>query len=252
MDNVMGNTTDLNGIAMYYEVQGSGSPLVLLHGFFGSSADWVHLVDRAAIADKNRLIVPDLRGHGRSTNPAGTITHRQCALDVYALLDHLGIKQFRALGTSLGGNTLLHMATQQPDRVEAMVLVGSPSYFPGQARAIMGAVAAETQPEEEWRTMRARHKHGDAQIRALYAQANAFKDSYDDMNFTPPVLSRITARTLIVTGDRDPLYPVEIFVEQYRAIPRSALLVLPEGGHDAIYQEAKGYFVETARRFLGA
>jgi pimeloyl-ACP methyl ester carboxylesterase len=252
MEDAIGSTTEVNGIEMYYEAQGSGPPLVLLHGFFGSSADWPHLLDRRALAERNRLIVPDLRGHGRSTNPAGTFTHRQCALDVYALLDRLGIGQFRALGTSLGGNTLLHMATQQPARVEAMVLVGSPSYFPGQARAIMGAVAAETQPDEEWRTMRERHKHGDDQIRALFSQAKAFKDSYDDMNFTPPVLSRITARTLIVTGDRDPLYPVEIFVEQYRAIPRASLLVLPDGGHDAIYKDARGYFVETARRFLGA
>ena len=56
----------------------------------------------------------------------------------------------------------------------------------------------------------------------------------DDQAFTPPQLAAIRARTLIVTGDRDPLYPLELFVEQYRAIPDAALCVIPHGGHDAI------------------
>lgn len=242
--------TPINGIEMHCEILGSGEPLVLLHGFTGSSGDWVHLFDLEALARDHRLILPDLRGHGRSDNPLGTITHRQCALDVAALLDHLGIGRFKALGVSLGGNTLLHMATRDPGRVEAMVLVGSPSYFPAQARAIMAAMTEETRTEEEWRSMRERHLHGDDQIRALWRQANAFKDSYDDMNFTPPLLSRIEARTLIVNGDRDPLYPVEIFVEMYRAIPRSSLWILPDGGHAPVFGAAREAFARAAIAFL--
>jgi pimeloyl-ACP methyl ester carboxylesterase len=56
------------------------------------------------------------------------------------MLDHLGIEQFKAVGVSLGAKTLLHMATQQPARVEAMVLVSATPYFPEQARAIMRQV----------------------------------------------------------------------------------------------------------------
>src|SRR5690349_7448120 len=119
-------TATINGIEMFHEIRGEGAPLVLLHGFTGCSGDWVHLFDMAALAREYRLIVPDMRGHGRSTNPHGTITHRQCALDVFALLDQLGVERFSAVGLSLGGNTLLHMATTQRERVEAMVLVGSP------------------------------------------------------------------------------------------------------------------------------
>jgi pimeloyl-ACP methyl ester carboxylesterase len=55
---------------------------------------------------------------------------------------------------------------------------------------------------------------------------------------------------LIVTGDRDPLYPLEIFVEQYRAIPRAALQVIPNGGHDAIFRAARPDFVRAALAFL--
>jgi pimeloyl-ACP methyl ester carboxylesterase len=54
-----------------------------------------------------------------------------------------------------------------------------------------------------------------------------FKDSYDDMNFTPPYLSTITARTLIVYGDRDPLYPINILMEMHTAIPGSYLWMIP-------------------------
>jgi pimeloyl-ACP methyl ester carboxylesterase len=223
---------------------------VLLHGFTGSSGDFVHLFDLDALSRSYRLILPDLRGHGRSTNPQKTITHRQCALDMFALLDRLGIGRLKAVGVSFGGNILLHMATMEPDRIEAMVLTGAPSYFPKEARAFMAAFTVETRDQEEWRMMRERHKYGDEQIRALWEQGCAFKDSYEDMNFTPPLLGTIKARTLIVTGDRDPLYPVEIFVEQYRAIPRASLYVVPDGGHDAVFLGARGEFVRTALAFL--
>ena len=71
--------------------------------------------------------------------------------------------------------------------------------------------------------MRKRHKLGDEQIVALWEWQRGMKDSYDDMNFRPPSLATIKASTLIVYGDRDFLYPGEMAVEMYRAIPRSAL-----------------------------
>jgi pimeloyl-ACP methyl ester carboxylesterase len=233
-----------------YEIRGEGEPLLLLHGFFGSSGDWVHLFNLDELARRYRIIMPDARGHGRSTNPGGAFTHRQCAQDTRALLDHLGIARVKAIGLSLGGNTLLHLATTAPDRVEAMVLIGAPSYFPAQARAIMGAVSDEGRSEDDWREMRARHPQGDEQIRALWRIARGFATSHDDMAFTPPLLATITARTLIVTGDRDVLYPLEIFVEQLRAIRNAALMVIPNGGHDAVFRQARPDFTRTALAFL--
>src|SRR5579859_3137078 len=130
-----GETVPINGMQMYYVAYGGGEPLVLLHGFTGSSADWE--VFLPGLAQEYRLIMPDLRGHGRSNNPLTTFTFRQAALDVFALLDHLGIERFKAIGMSGGGNTLLHMATQQPEWVAAMALVSAVSYYPDQARTIM-------------------------------------------------------------------------------------------------------------------
>jgi len=243
-------SASINDLEIHYDDRGSGEPLVLLHGFAGTSADWVHLFDLDALATEYRVIAPDARGHGRSTNPSGTFTHALCAGDLFALLDHLGVGRFKAVGLSLGGNTLLHVATQQPERVAAMVLIGAASYFPAQARAIMAMFTAESRSEDDWRVMRARHRQGDEQIRALWRIGNGFKDSHHDMSFTPPLLATIRARTLIVTGDRDPLYPLEIFVEQYRAIRASALAVLPGAGHDAVFGEARDFVVRTALAFL--
>ncbi|MES1208916.1 MAG: alpha/beta hydrolase [Pseudomonadota bacterium] len=246
------STVSVNGVELAYREQGAGEPLLLLHGFFGSSADWVHLFDLDDLARRYRLIMPDARGHGRSTNPTGAFTHRLCAADVRALLDHLGLARVKAVGLSLGGGTLFHIATQDPNRVEAMVLIGAPSYFPVKARALTAATSDrdEDHPEAEWRELRARHVQGDEQIRALWRIARGFATSYDDMAFTPPLLATIRARTLIVTGDRDGLYPVEMFVEQFRAIPGAALMVIPDGGHHAVFGAARPDFVRAALAFL--
>ncbi len=84
----------------------------------------------------------------------------------------------------------------------------------------------------------------------MWAQGNAFKDSYDDMNFTPPYLSTITAEALIVHGDRDPFYPVNLAVEMYKAIPRSYLWIIPNGGHGPIFGAMTDLFAQTAATFL--
>jgi pimeloyl-ACP methyl ester carboxylesterase len=224
-----GQIVTLNGIQMYYVLAGEGEPLVLLHGFTGGSDDLAVLFDD--LVNEYRLVIPDLRGHGRSTNPAEEFTFRQCALDVFALLDFLGIERFKAVGWSGGGNTLLHMATQQPKRVMAMVLLSAVSYYSEQARAFMRDYSLDQLPEDEQKRLRQRHRRGDEQIRGLFRHGRAMADQYEDMSFTPPYLSTITARTLIIYGDRDPLCPVYIGLEMYRAIPRSYLWVVPNGGH---------------------
>lgn len=245
-------TFQLNDIKMYCETEGAGEPLLLLHGGTGCHENWVH-AGSDQFAREYTLIKPDARGHGRTTNPQKTITHRQCALDTLALLDHLGIGKCRAIGLSMGGNILLHMATMQPERIEAMVTVSATMYFPDQVRAIMQKIpAAGEQTPAAWEAMRKSHKLGDEQITALWDWTRDMKDSYDDMNFTPPSLSRIKASTLIVYGDRDPLYPVEMAIAMYRAIPRSALWVVPNGGHGPVFFDAAAQFAQTALAFFRA
>jgi len=70
------------------------------------------------------------------------------------------------------------------------------------------------------------------------------------MNFTPSYLSTIAARTLIVYGDRDPLYPVHIALEMYTAIPHSYLWIIPNEGHTPIFSGPKEPFITTLLPFL--
>lgn len=240
---------DLNGFQLYYDERGGGEPLLLLHGGTGIGSDW-KLVFTAGDPDGFRIVVPDLRGHGRSTNPSRALTFRQAASDMFALLDHLEIQHVKAIGLSMGAKTLLHMATQQPARVEAMVLVSATPYFPAPARAAMAQLSVDTFSDADWAAQRRRHVHGDDQIRMLFDQMRGLKDSYDDMAFTPPLLATITARTLIVHGDRDPLYPAELALEMYRAIPSSALWIVPNAGHGPIFGALATPFVETALAHL--
>jgi pimeloyl-ACP methyl ester carboxylesterase len=237
----------VNGVDIYFEVHGTGDPLVLLSGFSGSSQDWGPSL--AAWGPNFQIILPDLRGHGRSGILSSPFRHEDAALDLFALFDHLGIHTFKGVGISAGGNTLLHLATKQPERLKAMVIVSATPYFPTQARTIMRQYGANL-PEAEWQRLRRSHPGGDAQIQALLASTVGFADSYDDLNFTPPLLSTIRARTMIIQGDHDPLYPVEISFEMAKAIPNSALWIVPNAGHGPVIGERWPNFITTAAAYL--
>jgi len=238
---------EVNGIELHWEEHGAGEPLLWIHGGMGQGADWQYVFKEPPAG--YRLIAPDLRGHGASTNPSGSFTFRQCASDLRGLLRHLGLPRIKAIGLSGGGITALHMATAEPGGMEAMVIVSAPPYFPAEARAIQRRFSEAMLGDAEMARMRQRHRR-DGQIQQLVEITRGFADSYDDVNFTPPLLSTITADTLIVFGDRDPLYPVSLAFELRAAIPRSYLWVVPGGGHGPVFRDAAPLFVETALSFL--
>jgi pimeloyl-ACP methyl ester carboxylesterase len=237
-------------MSLFSRDSGSGEALLLLHGFTGSGDDWEHVFTEPPA--HYRIIAPDLTGHGRSPNPRHDFKFADVARDVFALLDRLGIDRVNAIGMSAGANTLLHMATQQPSRITAFVHVSGTPRFPDQARAIMRTMTEESRSPADWNEMRARHSLGDDQIRALWRHAREFADDRDDMNFTAASLSTITARTLIVHGDRDPLYPVELAVELFRSIPNAQLSVVPNGGHGPIFGQQSAPFIQAVTTFFSA
>jgi pimeloyl-ACP methyl ester carboxylesterase len=239
---------DVNGVKLHYEVIGEGIPLLWLHGFFGAGADWRYMFPDPP--GGYCLIAPDLRGHGASSRPAGVFTFRDAAQDVAALVHHLGLESVHAVGVSGGGIVLLHLATANPSLIDAMVIVSAPPYFPAQARSVQRQTSEAMFSEDELTLMRTRHRGGNAQVQQLIADCRSFAESYSDVNFTPPYLSTITARTMIVFGDRDPLYPVSLACELRRSIPDSQLWVVPGAGHAPVFGEHARSFTETALRFL--
>lgn len=237
---------ETNGIQLHYDTHGDGAPLLWLHGFMGHGPDWQYLFKELPAG--YRLIAPDLRGQGRSTGESATYSFRQSALDVLALLDHLGIDRTKIIGLSGGGITALHTAIIQPSRVEAMVVISAPAAFPEQARAIQREFSETMLDGAERARMRQRHQR-DGQLESLFAQTRALAEGTDP-SFTPQDLATITAETLIVFGDRDPFYPVSLAVDLRAAIPRSWLWVVPNGGHGPVFGAAAPQFLETATAFL--
>jgi pimeloyl-ACP methyl ester carboxylesterase len=214
----------------------------------GCGADWRHVFTDPPSG--YRVIAPDLRGHGASSDPAGDFTFRRCASDVRGLLGHLGLTQVKAIALSGGGLVALHLATAYPETLKSMVLVSAPPYFPEQVRALQRRFTQDTVGAAEMERLRRVHCHGESQIEQLFAITRRLAEDYDDVSFTPPSLARITADTLVVFGDRDPLYPVSLAFELNAAIARSYLWVVPNGGHGPVFGENAASFVRTALAFL--
>jgi len=234
-----------NDIELHYNIKGEGEPLIFLHGFSASHQMWEPWIP---VYQKGfKMILIDMRGHGGSTNPSNKFTHRQSAHDIYALLDKLDIKQFKGIGYSSGGMTLLHMATQQLERVKSMVLMSATHYFPKEDREMKTKVL-DKEYDERWMTRAHLHEGGAEQITRLRHQFHNM-NSYTDMNFTPPYLSTIQAKTLIVHGDRDPSFPINIPVELYTSIPNSYLWIMPNTGHEVAWP-ASPQLIEKTYDFL--
>jgi pimeloyl-ACP methyl ester carboxylesterase len=120
-----GAYADVNGISLYYEIHGTGMPLVLLHGGLGASEMFGPALGR--LAEAHQVIAVDLQGHGRTADVDRPIRLETMAEDIAALLNHLGIERVDAVGYSLGGGVAFQLAVRHPDRVRRLVVVSA--YF---------------------------------------------------------------------------------------------------------------------------
>ena len=137
----------VNGLKLYYEIHGSGEPLVLLHGGLGSIEMMGNLLPQ--LAQKHEVIAVDLQGHGRTADIDRPITYEALGDDIAALLDYLGIKQADLMGYSLGAGTALQTTFRHPALVRKLIVVSTPfkhdGWYPG-VRALMaqmGPASAE-------------------------------------------------------------------------------------------------------------
>ena len=133
-----------DGMRYHLDLVGSGPPLLLLHGFTGSTASWEPV--RAALADRHATIAIDLPGHGRTDAPGDVERYRldRFADDLAEILDQLGITRVAVLGYSLGGRAALRFALRHPSRVAALVLESTSAGITSDAeRAVRQAADGE-------------------------------------------------------------------------------------------------------------
>lgn len=226
----------VDGMRVYYEEHGlpDGPPLMLLHGFTQTGDFWVNQLD--AFGVHYRLLVPDLRGHGRTDNPGGRamMNFRQFARDIIALCHALGVSRTAFCGESAGAMVQLSLALYAPDLVAACIMAAGTYHLLGDdVRAFLLQLAPDT-IDDEWRAQLQRvhtalgPDHWRSVIEAhhdngIQTHAENFPEAEE--------LSGIKAPVLIVQGDRDPAFPVEVPTSLYRLLSEAELCLLPNTSH---------------------
>ncbi len=119
-----GNYAEVNGLELYYEVHGSGEPLVLLHGGVGAIEMFGEVLP--LLAEGRRVIAVDLQAHGRTADIDRPLSYESMADDIGALIEHLGFQRSDVMGYSLGGGVALQTAIRHPEVVRKLVVVSTP------------------------------------------------------------------------------------------------------------------------------
>ena len=254
--------TKIRGYELYYDVIGEGEPLLCIHGFPLSGVMWQPLCD--SLGDRYQLIVPDLRGHGRS-EASESVTMADFADDLASVLDAIGIsKPVTVIGLSMGGYVAFEFYRRHGDRAGAMVLVDTQASKDDEERVRIrhetaekvlqrgsGVVAdgmidklfAPEAPEDlksRWHeVMSATSPQGVAA--ALGAMAGR-PDSFD-------TLRGMDVPTLIVVGEHDVITPIDCAREMHQASHSAQLEVVPRAGH-MVPLEAPQAFAELVEAFL--
>jgi len=123
-NNPAGKYASVNGINLYYEIHGTGKPLIMLHGGFGTFDIFAAI--SPALALDHQVIGVDLYGHGRTALTDRPIRFEYMADDIAGLIQHLGLEKADMLGFSLGGAVALQTTIRHPERVNKLVLISTP------------------------------------------------------------------------------------------------------------------------------
>ena len=220
--------SEVNGLKMYYEIYGQGTPIVLVHG--GGSTIQTNFEKLIPLLAKNRKVIAvELQAHGRTSDRSADLTFEQDADDVATLLKNLNIAKADFLGFSNGGTTTLQIAIRHPELVNKIILAsplakrnGVPEWFWG----FMAQASLENMPEQ----LKAGYKEVAADTNGLQVMHDRdakrmvnFKDIPDEK------IKSIKAPALIIIGDKDVITP-EHAIEMHRQIEKSELAIIP-GGH---------------------
>lgn len=246
---------DLGTHRIAYVEAGSGHPVIFMHGGLMDHQSWGNQLPLAA---HYRLILPDTRGHGRSTGADLPATYKAFGEDVVALMDELGIKRAAIVGFSDGGCAALHIAVDRPERVSALVLIGSPyhldAYNPGvvdrfhtmrkaDVETSTSPVLADVLPkmrahmtEAEW------DAYWDRIVRRLWVSEPSFALSdFADLPMPALILHGEFEKSVSVQGSED----------LARTIPDAELVYVPGASHPAA-QEQPDFVNAAIRHFLAA
>src|SRR5438105_9135442 len=210
-----GHYADVNGIKLYYEIHGTGRPLILLHG--GLGAIEMFGPNLTILAKRHQVIAADLQGHGRTADIDRPISPELMAEDIAALIKHLKLERPDVMGYSLGGGVAFFVALRHPELVGKLVLVSTPirrnAFYPdilGQQGQVTAEAADAMKQTPMYQLYASIAPRPEDWPRLLTKMGESMKNDYD---FTKEV-GKLQATTLIVAADADifpPAHAVEVF-----------------------------------------
>jgi pimeloyl-ACP methyl ester carboxylesterase len=251
----------VNGLKMYYEVHGSGDPVVLLHGAFmtitNNWTDWI-----GELSKTRKVIAVEMQGHGRTADIDRDITNENLADDVAALLEQLKIPRADLIGYSMGGAVAMQCAIRHPDKVRKVVVISSMFRRDGMVEEARDAIPnltadafKDTPIEAEYKKLSPTPDDFPKFVKRMIATASKGHD------FGADKLKATTAPMFFIHGDADGVR-LEHVAEMFRLKggevhgdmkPRSAsrLAILPNTTHVTLMQRM-AVIVPMVNDFLDA
>jgi pimeloyl-ACP methyl ester carboxylesterase len=230
-------TIHADDIEIAYEATGEGPALVLLHGA-STTGRASFAAQIPVLAESFELFLPDARGHGRTLwDAADGFEARWLVDDLEAFVDRLGLGTFHVMGYSMGAMTALAFAVRAPERVLTLVVAGitaarEPRASVGRRLMDPDRIERDDPGWEAEMTMTIDAHQGPGAWRRLLPAIAADIDAQPLL--TPGELRSITAPTLVIVGDRDPLVPVGQAWDLSRQVRDGRLFVAPDSGHDVL------------------
>jgi pimeloyl-ACP methyl ester carboxylesterase len=224
----------INGLKMYYEIEGAGSPLVYLPPVFGRAG----MKRFPALAQNHSIITVDFQAHGRTADiPDRPLTLEQNAKDIVALFKHLGISKADFLGESYGGVIATMIAVRHPELVGRVATYGA-TFGPAQVahNTVMLRFNAPPTPDSSCFQFQKESYKKVAPDPDYWPEFWRKVVSIQWEGFSKEELASIQAPLLIALGDRD-FVRVEHAYESMKLIPNAELAVMPDAGHFALYSE---------------
>ena len=227
-------TIRANDLDIAYEVRGAGPPLVIAHGA-GTTATYTLGRQLAGMTAAFRVILPDARGHGATRWDVGRGFRAEWLVDdLEGFVDALGLTTFHLAGYSMGGMTALGFATRHPERLRTLVVAGIATAREPRTsvvrRLMDPARIKRDEPDRAADLAKLDATQGPGSWRALVTAVA--QDVATQPLLSPAQVHGITAPTLVMCGDRDPLVPIAQAAELARTVRDGRLFVAPDAGHD--------------------
>jgi pimeloyl-ACP methyl ester carboxylesterase len=236
-----------NGLRLYYETRGTGTPVILLHGGLETCRMWDPVIPSLSI--NYMTITPDSRGHGRSDNPTGQFSYLLMAADMAQLIQALGLKQPFVAGYSDGGQVALEMAITYPGLARGYLIGGIYNTLTDAwSQMMQGPLGLDAPGVVDFervvqlnsafvQVLQERHDtfHQPGYWKTLLRQIST--SWLNPPNHSPADFTKIVDPTLFWCGDRDVFCPPEQNLEMYRMVKGAELAVFPNADHFTIAQQ---------------